>query len=89
MPTSMLIFLYQMMRQTTIQQPIDIEVMLNEVIIPLVILPNRLLHVLELLVRLEVLLPSVPRVTVPDQALAAHLRRKEDAHAPVVKAMHG
>lgn len=71
----MVVVLDQIVWQTAVQQSIDVQIMLYEVVDPLIVLPHALaLDLVQLFVRLPVLLPLVSRIREADQSLTAHLR---------------
>lgn len=73
------ILVEEVMRQTAVQQPVDVHVLLDEVVCPLVVFSDRLaLNLCQLLLRPPVPPPVVPRVRASDQTHAAHLVAVED-----------
>lgn len=74
-----IILVEEVMRQAAVQEPVDVHVLLDEVVCPLVVFSDGLaLHLGQLLLCLPIPPPVVPRVRVSDQAHASHLVAVED-----------
>lgn len=74
----LVVLLDQVVRKRRIQQLVNVDVLGDQEIVPLVVFPDRFLHLLQLLLRLVVLMPLVSGIALPDQPHAAHLRGHED-----------
>ena len=56
-----------------VEKSVNVEILLDEVIVALVVLADGLLHAFELVLRLVVPAPSISRIAIANQSLAAHL----------------